>query len=43
MNISLNNNDLRVKIITNKIIKQKSEEIIGEDLTSLFELLEIEY
>ncbi len=43
MNFSLNNNDLRVPIITNKIIKQKSEEIIGEDLNSLFELLEIEY
>jgi len=43
MNLSLNNNDLRVPIITNKIIKQKSEEIIKKDLTSLFELLEIEY
>ena len=37
------NNDLRIAIITNKIIKQKSEEITGRNLTSLFELLEIKY
>jgi len=43
MNVSLNNKDLRVSIITNKIIKQKSEEIIGEDLSSLFDMLEIGY
>lgn len=42
MNLSLSNNDLRVTIITNQIIKQKSEEIVEEDLTSLFEMLEIE-
>ena len=43
MNVSLNNNDLRSPIITNKIIKQKSEEIIEENLTSLFKILEIDY
>ena len=43
MNLSLNNKDLRIQIITNKIIKQKSEEITGKDLTPLFELLEISY
>ena len=43
MNLSLNNNDLRVPIITNEIIKQKSEEIVGEDLSSLFERLKIEF
>lgn len=43
MNLSLNNKDLRIPIITNKIIKQKSEEISGKNLTSLFELLEIKY
>lgn len=43
MNLSLNNNDLRIPIITNQIIKQKSEEITERDLSSLFELLEIEY
>lgn len=43
MNISLNNNDLRISIITNSIIKQKSEEVIGKNLTYLFNLLEIEY
>lgn len=43
MNFSLNNKDLRIQFITNEIIKQKSEKVIGEDLTSLFEMLEIEY
>jgi len=43
MNTSLNINDLRIPIITNKIIKEKSEDIIGKDLSSLFELLEIRY
>ncbi len=43
INLSLNNNDLRVPIITNTVIKQKSEEIIGKDLTSLFEILDITY
>jgi len=43
MNISLNNNDLRVLIITNQIIKQKSEEVTGRNLTSLFEMLEIAF
>lgn len=38
---SINMNDLRIKIITNEIIKQKSEEIIGQDLTPLFSLLQI--
>jgi len=42
INVSLSNKDLRVQIITNKIIKQKSEEIIGEDLSPLFEMLEID-
>jgi len=42
-NVSLNNNDLRIQIITNKIIKQKSEEVIGKNLDSLFKLLEIKY
>jgi len=41
MNFSLNHNDLRIQIITNKIIKQKSEEITGKDLTPLFKMLEI--
>ena len=43
MNVSLNNNDLRIPIFTNNLIKQKSEEIIGKNLTSLFEILEIKY
>ncbi|MDP1696133.1 MAG: hypothetical protein Q8L29_04425 [archaeon] len=43
MNLSLNNNDLRVQIITNEIIKQKSEEVTGQNLTYLFNLLKIEY
>lgn len=43
MNLSINNKDLRVQFINNKIIKQKSEEVTGKDLTSLFEMLEIEY
>lgn len=43
INISLNNKDLRVPIITNKIIKQKSEEITNQNLTRLFDLLEINY
>jgi len=43
MNLSLNNKDLRVPIITNDIIKQNSEEVTGKNLSSLFEVLEIEY
>ena len=43
MNLSLNNNDLRVPILTNKIIKQKSEEITRENLATLFEILGISY
>ena len=43
MNFSLNNNDLRIPIITNKIIKQKSEETTGKNLNRLFEMLEIGY
>lgn len=38
---NMNNSDLRVPIITNKIIKQKSEDITGKDLTLLFEVLDI--
>jgi len=36
-------NDLRIEVINNKIIKQRSEDIIGESLTELFNLLEINY
>ena len=43
MNFSLSNKDLRVPIITNEIIKQKSEEVTGKDLSSLFDMLEITY
>lgn len=43
VNVSLNNKDLRIPIITNKIIKQKSEEVVNQDLTPLFDLLEINY
>ncbi|MCD4759276.1 hypothetical protein K8R33_00115 [archaeon] len=43
INFSMNNNDLRIPLITNSIIKQKSEQIIGEDLSYLFNLLEITY
>lgn len=39
----INNNDLRVNIITNKVIKQISEEVVNQDLTPLFDLLEINY
>jgi len=35
--------DLRTEVITNKMIKQKSEEAIGEDLTELFNSLNIAY
>jgi len=35
-------NDLRIDVINNKIIKQKSEEVIGKDLTGLFNLLKID-
>lgn len=42
MNLSLNNKDLRAQIITDKIIKQKSEEAVGKDLSSLFNILDIE-
>jgi len=43
MNLSLNNEDLRIPIITNRIIKQKSEEVTGKDLAPLFKILEIEF
>lgn len=43
MNLSLSNKDLRIPIITNKIIKQKSEEITGKNLTVLFKILGISY
>ena len=43
MNLSLNNNDLRVQIITNQIVKQKSEEIVGKNLDYVFNKLEIKY
>lgn len=43
INNSINNKDLRVPIITNKVIKQKSEEVTMQNLTSLFNLLEIEF
>ncbi len=33
--------DLRKQVITNKIIKEKSEEVIGRDLTKIFDILEI--
>ena len=36
-----NNKDLRIQIITNKIIKEKSEEVIKKDLTPVFERLGI--
>lgn len=41
MNFSLNSKDLRIPIITNNIIKQKSETIINQNLTNLFGMLEI--
>lgn len=34
-------NDLRTEVITNNVIKQKSEEVIGKNLTELFNLLGI--
>ena len=39
----INSNDLRVNIITNKVIKQVSEEVVNQELTPLFDLLEINY
>lgn len=40
-NLSMNINDLRIQIITNEIIKEKSEEVTGKNLTPLFNLLKI--
>lgn len=40
---AINNNDLRVNIITNEVIKQISEEVVNQNLTPLFNSLEINY
>jgi len=42
INNSISINDLRIPVITNKIIKQKSEDVIGYNLTFLFDLLKID-
>ena len=40
---SLSMNDLRISVITNALIKKTSEKVIGQNLTLLFDILDIDY